>query len=81
MRTADHAWGPWNDSQIIFEPVRDGAIGKYVGANVPKDGGVYGPYMIPSLFETHGSVQTIYYTMSTLSPYAAILMKTDLRIK
>jgi hypothetical protein len=76
MRTADAAWGPWSDSEIIFEPVRDGAIGKFVGPDVPKDGGVYGPYMIPSLF----TAQTIYYTMSTLAPYAAILMKTDLKI-
>jgi hypothetical protein len=76
MRTADHPWGPWSSSEIIFEPVRDGAIGKFVGADVPANGGVYGPYMIPSLFQG----RTIYYTMSTLSPYAAVLMKTDLTI-
>jgi hypothetical protein len=79
MRTADEPWGPWTDPQVIFEPVRDGAIGKYVGKDVPAAGGVYGPFMIPNLFETHGSVRTIYFTVSTWVPYAVILMKADLR--
>jgi hypothetical protein len=80
MRTADQAWGPWTASQVIFEPARDGAIGKFVGAGVPKAGGVYGPYMVPSFFETNGNLRTIYYMLSTWDPYAVVLMKTDLKL-
>ena len=95
MRTATHPWGPWTSPQVIFEPSRDQAVCKFVHrevddthpacdqmASADDDGGsAYGPYMIPGLSETHGDTTTIYYTVSTWSPYTVILMKTTLQRK
>lgn len=37
-------WGPWSDPQVIFNPVRDGAFGKFIhNPNAKQDDGLSGP--------------------------------------
>jgi hypothetical protein len=37
-------WGPWSDRQIIFNPRRDGALGKFIhDATIVPDDGLAGP--------------------------------------
>jgi hypothetical protein len=92
MRTADTPWGPWSDSEIIFDPWGDGGYCNFMHVSyqdrncdsVQDPGrddewaGEYGPYIIPGLAEANNDVTTIYFVMSTWNPYAVMLMKTDL---
>jgi hypothetical protein len=94
LRTANAPWGPWTEPQMIFNPVRDQGLCFFMHRHVDDthpacdnlsfaaddSGWAYAPYMIPSLFETHDNVRTIYYTMSTWDPYRVVLMKTDFKL-
>ncbi len=95
MRSADAPWGPWSDSEVIFQPWDDGGYCNFMHVSyqdrncdsVQDPGrdneyaGEYGPYIIPSLAKSHDGVTTVYFVMSTWNPYAVMLMKTDLRLE
>ena len=37
-------WGPWSEAQLIFNPIRDGALGKFIhNPNARPDDGLAGP--------------------------------------
>ena len=37
-------WGPWSEPQVIFNPIRDGAVGKFIhNPNARPDDGLAGP--------------------------------------
>ena len=37
-------WGPWSEPQVIFNPIRDGAVGKFIhNPNANPDDGLAGP--------------------------------------
>ena len=96
LRHADKPWGPWSNGQVIFDPHRDGAYCKYIHKGYQTQaekcddlsdedqedgsGGVYGPYMIPSLYTGDPTEETIVYTMSIHNPYQTVLMKSRLKI-
>ncbi|HYK42916.1 MAG TPA: DUF4185 domain-containing protein [Thermoanaerobaculia bacterium] len=81
--------GPWFElSAPVWEPVRDGALKKYV--HVPgqdnladrdafkdEQGGSYGPYMVTRFTKWNPWTRraTLYYVMSTHVPYQVQLMK------
>jgi hypothetical protein len=93
MRTADQPWGPWSDSQIIFDPGIDNGYCHFMHASwLSKKcdsihdpgrenvwGGEYGPYQFEDLAVGDNSTTTIYFTMSTWNPYTVVLMKATLR--
>lgn len=93
MRTADKPWGPWSDSQVIFEPWRDGGYCHFMHTSwesrkcdVVSDpqaenewGGEYGPYQFEDFAVGDNSITTIYFTMSTWNPYTVVLMKATLK--
>ncbi len=95
MRSADAPWGPWSENEVIFQPWDDGGYCNFMHVSyqdrncdsVQDPGrdnewaGEYGPYIIPSLAQTHDGVTTVYFVMSTWNPYAVMLMKTDLRLE
>ncbi|RYG29042.1 DUF4185 domain-containing protein, partial [bacterium] len=88
MRTSATPWGPWTDSQVLYNP-QDG-YGKYMHVSwrdgkrdavhdphrQNEFGGEYAPYMIPRFSRPDG---TIYFVMSTWNPYNVVLMKARLR--
>lgn len=94
IRTAPRPHGPWSAGQIILEPWKDGAYGKYMHVSwtfhkVPRDrlsdpgredewGAEYAPYLIPRF--TRGDAQRcrIYYTLSTWNPYQTILVASEI---
>jgi hypothetical protein len=81
-RTAPNPWGPWSAPIELFNYFRDHA--KPDDADDPRprfmsDSGwaVYGGYIVPRFTEAHpGGQATIYYAMSTWSPYQAFLMRS-----
>jgi hypothetical protein len=95
LRTADTPWGPWSESQVLFDPGRDKGYRHFMHASTdsgPDDGlsdpgqekvwgGEYGPYMIPKFSTGSDGKSTIYFTMSTWNPYNVVLMKATLELK
>lgn len=94
MRTADKPWGPWTETQIIFEPWEDGGYCNYMHVSWQNNncdnthdpgrenewGGEYGPYQFEHFAEGDEDSTTIYFTLSTWNPYTVILMKSKLSI-
>jgi hypothetical protein len=97
MRTAARPRGPWSAGQIIFDPWRDHAYGKYMHASgEPKSGppdhlsepgrenewgGEYGPYLIPRFTRGDDHHCRICYMLSTWNPYQAVLMESEIGIE
>ena len=93
FRTADQPWGPWSDSQVLFDPWRDKGYCHFMHVdwqfmncdNVHDPnrenewGGEYGPYQFAELSTGTDSTTTIYFTMSTWNPYTVVLMKSTLK--
>jgi hypothetical protein len=91
-RTADQPWGPWSDSQVLFEPWDDGGYCAFMHTSwtfqncdsVHDPGrenewaGEYGPYVFEDLTTGTNGRTTIYFTMSTWNPYTVVLMKSEL---
>ncbi len=88
MRTAEHPWGPWSQSIVIFDPTvdygRGPAYGRYIGDDrTPRLGGqgeLYGPYVIEPFTRTdsNGNIQ-LYWMLSPWQPYVVLLMESTLR--
>lgn len=92
MRTAQTPWGPWSAGQVIMEPWRDGAYGRFMhipwswshtdafhdGGKAEVWGGEYGPYLIPRFTTGDADTCRIYYTMSTWNPYQVVLMRSEI---
>ena len=92
MRTADNAWGPWSEPQIIFHPWDDGGYCHFIHTNWDfrkcdsvhdpgrqyEWGGEYGPYQFEDLAVGGNCRTTVYFTMSTWNPYTVVLMSTTL---
>lgn len=97
MRSSSKPWGPWSDSDVIFNPWRDGGYGHFmhVPAQFNKDdddhlsdpgregiwGGEYGPYIISRYTTGKKGACRIYFTMSTWNPYQVMVMAADLRLE
>jgi hypothetical protein len=93
MRTADQAWGPWSEPQIIFHPWSDKGYCHFMHTNWEFQkcdnvhdpgrenvwGGEYGPYQFDGLAVGDDCTTTIYFTMSTWNPYTVVLMKATLQ--
>ena len=94
FRTAEKPWGPWSESELLFEPWRDKAYGAYMHAadkakviDAVHDpgrendwGGEYGPYVVERFTKGAPGSTTIYYVLSTWNPYNTVLMKSTLRV-
>ncbi len=93
LRTADQPWGPWSDTQILFDPWADNGYCHFMhtipsfrqcdSVNDPGQentwGGEYGPYQFEDFAIGTDNTTTIYFTMSTWNPYTVVLMKATLR--
>ena len=93
MRTADNPWGPWSDTQILFQPWDDNGYCHFMHCswklkkcdNVQDPnrdnvfGGEYGPYEYRELATGSNNMTTIYFNMSTWNPYTVELMKATLQ--
>ncbi len=92
MRTADNPWGPWTETQVIFEPWEDNGYCNFIHVNWQDQncdelhdpgrenewGGEYGPYQFEHFATGDDTSTTIYFTMSTWNPYTVVLMKAQL---
>ncbi|MGV3614855.1 MAG: DUF4185 domain-containing protein [Fimbriimonas sp.] len=92
MRTAEHPWGPWSQSTILFDTYREG-LGKFMhqtGVSGPKGsladpnreghfGDGYGPYLIPRFFRKEDGGARIYFVMSAWNPYNVMLMRATIK--
>lgn len=92
LRMANKPWGPYTNSEIIFEPWNDKGYCDFIHTNwdfmncdsvhdpgrTAEWGGEYGPYLIKGMSSRIDSLVTIYYTMSTWNPYSVVLMKSVL---
>lgn len=92
LRTADNPWGPWTESQVIFEPWEDGGYCNFIHVSWQDQncdelhdqgreneyGGEYGPYQFEHFATGNDHSTTIYFTMSTWNPYTVILMQAKL---
>jgi hypothetical protein len=85
LRSAPMPWGPWSEPQLIFDPQREGAVGKYFF-----ECGPYGAYVISRYDQWDPASQqaTFFYTVSngncnsdpTEPRYQVHLMKSTLRL-
>lgn len=94
MRTAVRPRGPWSAGQVILDPWKDGAYGKYMHISRdfergPHDnfgepgrenewGGEYGPYLIPRFTRGDARRCRLCYTLSTWNPYQTILVESEI---
>ena len=94
LRTASKPVGPWSAGEVILEPWKDGAYGKYMHVSSkfergPHDkfsdpgresewGGEYGPYLIPRFTRGDAAHCRICYTLSTWNPYQTILVESEI---
>lgn len=92
LRSARAPTGPWTTPRVIFEPGRDRGYGWFLHAKTSavhfddglsergRDedwGGEYGPYLVPSWFESPApGVTALAYTLSTWNPYQVHVMRT-----
>ncbi len=90
LRTAEHPWGPWTQSIVIFDPAADygngPAYGRYIGDDqTPHLGGqgeLYGPYVIePFTRITREGIIKLYWLLSPWQPYTVLLMESTLQWK
>lgn len=95
LRTADVPWGPWSDTQVLFEPWADKGYCYFMHTNWQYKkcdyvhdpgreniwGGEYGPYQFGHFATGSDQSTTIYFTMSTWNPYVVVLMKAQLKRK
>lgn len=91
VRTADNPWGPWSDTQVLFDSWADGGYGSFMhfpGMDNLSDpgrestpGGEYGPYQFADFAKGNSDETTIYFTMSTWNPYTVVLMKAALGLR
>ncbi|MDR1516544.1 MAG: DUF4185 domain-containing protein [Dysgonamonadaceae bacterium] len=93
LRTSDFPWGPWSDTQVVFEPWADGGYCNFMHTswdnrqcdnvnNAGREyewGGEYGPYQFEHFATGSNNSTTIYFTMSTWNPYDVVLMKAVLK--
>ena len=92
-RVAKTPWG-WSEEITIFNPERDGAFTKYMHEPGEDDlnllpqerpsadsGWAYGPFLLNRYTRWNAQCRnaTIYYLMSTNSPYQVMLMRSQLR--
>ncbi|MCX7009419.1 MAG: DUF4185 domain-containing protein, partial [Kiritimatiellaeota bacterium] len=96
MRTASRPVGPWSAGQVILDPWKDGAYGKYMHISSQFNGGTrdnfsepgresewggeYGPYLIPRFTRGDARNCRIYYLLSTWNPYQTILVESEIGI-
>ncbi len=86
-RVAQHPWGPWSDSVVVFDPgwagtgygefmhVRDAPDGLSDPGREDEWGGEYGPYVIDRFTRAlPGGRAAVYFTMSTWNPYNVVEM-------
>ena len=92
FRTADEPWGPWSESQLLFDPWLDNGYCHFIHVSWQfrqcdfvhdpgrenEWGGEYGPYQFEGFATGNDSTTTIYYTLSTWNPYTVLLMKSTL---
>ena len=95
FRTADQPWGPWSESQVLFDPWLDGGYCHFMHVSWQYEqcdrvhdpgrenewGGEYGPYQFEDLATGDDSTTTIYFTLSTWNPYTVVLMKSTLKLE
>ena len=92
LRCARNPWGPWSESQVIFNAIRD-AYGKFIHTPFRREGksdglsdpgrekvwgGAYAPYMLKRYFRGDSRRCTVYFTLSTWNPYQVVLMRADI---
>jgi hypothetical protein len=86
LRSAPMPWGPWSESQLIFNSEREGAQGKYMF-----ECGPYGAYVISRYdqWDPAAQITTFYFTLSNGAcpgsnneepHYQVHLMKTSLQL-
>jgi hypothetical protein len=92
LRTARKPAGPWSAGQVILDPWKDGAYGKYMHVSWKEDrrdhfsdpgrenvwGGEYGPYLIPRFVRGDARHCRLCYTLSTWNPYQTILVESEI---
>ena len=92
FRSADFPWGPWSETQLIFEPWEDQGYCHFMHVNWQfrncdqvhdpgrenEWGGEYGPYQFEHFASGNENSTTIYYTLSTWNPYTVVLMRSTL---
>lgn len=92
LRSARAPLGSWSAPVVIFEPARDRGYGYFLHAANDATGtddglsergregtwgGEYGPYLVPSWFETPApGVTALVYTLSTWNPYEVHLVRS-----
>ena len=95
FRTADHPWGPWSKSAVLFDPDADGGYCHFMHKSWEVEqcdnvhdpgreneyGGEYGPYQIGRFAEAITNGSMLYFTMSTWNPYNVVLMRAELIIQ
>ena len=89
LRTAEHPWGPWSASMVLFDPAADygygPAYGRYIGddrtEHLGGQGELYGPYVLPRFTRAlpDGRVK-LYWLLSPWQPYVVYLMESTLRL-
>lgn len=93
VRLADEPWGAWSDDMTLFDAWLDRGYCHFMhyegctsGPN-PIDytiepfnlnGGAYGPYQFEDFARGDADNTTIYWTLSTWSPYTTVLMKSTI---
>jgi len=91
MRTAEEPWGPWTDSEVVFDPWLDKGYANFMhvgwkssrrdafhdAGQKDKWGGEYGPYLIPRFTTGDAERCTLVFSMATWNPYQVVLMATD----
>jgi hypothetical protein len=91
-RAAEHPWGPWSDSLVVFDPgwpgtgygafmhVRNAPDGLSDPGREDEWGGEYAPYVIDRYTRAVSRGRAaVYYTMSTWNPYNVVEMATILQ--
>jgi len=91
-RVAQHPWGPWSDSLVVFDPGRAGTgYGEFMHVRGSADGlsdpgredewgGEYAPYVIDRYTRAMpGGRAAVYFTMSTWNPYHVVEMAMTLQ--
>ncbi|MBW1810167.1 MAG: DUF4185 domain-containing protein, partial [Deltaproteobacteria bacterium] len=92
FRTADVPWGPWSESDNLFDPEADHGYchfmhvswenqhcdDTYDPGRENETGGEYGPYLIGRFAKAVPNGSMIYFTMSTWNPYNVVLMRAEL---
>jgi hypothetical protein len=84
LRTADNAWGPWSEPQVLFDAAEDEGFCAYMnapgcnGVSDPHNPHVAGDPYAPYLISRFSQGPEITFLMSTWNPYNVVLMKARL---